>query len=163
MCFELLGFDIFLDEKLKPWVLEVNHTPSFYTDTPLDFKIKKNLIADTVKLLNLSYTKKMKFKRQKAIEFQHRALNGKVKVPPEEREKLKERAAKKRDIYDKKNLGDYELIFPSEEFTVTAMKPFLDSSLQLYQEFNNGKLQSLKKKNVPDSSEQGSALNVLKG
>lgn len=63
MCFEVLGFDIFLDEKLKPWVLEVNHTPSFCTDSPLDFKVKKNLIADTIKLLNLSYAKKMKYKR----------------------------------------------------------------------------------------------------
>lgn len=55
MCFEILGFDIILDEKLKPWILEVNHSPSFSTDTPLDFKIKKNLITDTIKLLNLSY------------------------------------------------------------------------------------------------------------
>jgi tubulin polyglutamylase TTLL6/13 len=55
MCFELLGFDIILDTNLKPWILEVNHSPSFSTDTPLDFKIKKNLIADTIKLLNLSW------------------------------------------------------------------------------------------------------------
>ena len=53
MCFEGLGFDVFFDHKLKPWVLEVNHTPSFVTDSPLDFKINKNLINDTLKLLNL--------------------------------------------------------------------------------------------------------------
>jgi tubulin polyglutamylase TTLL6/13 len=58
MCFELLGFDVFLDSNLKPWILEVNHSPSFSTDTPLDFKIKKNLITDTIKLLNLSFSKK---------------------------------------------------------------------------------------------------------
>lgn len=55
MCFEILGFDIFLDEKLKPWILEVNHAPSFTTDSPLDFKIKKALISDTLKIINLSY------------------------------------------------------------------------------------------------------------
>jgi len=54
MCFEILGFDIFIDDKLKPWILEVNHAPSFATDSPLDFKIKKGLIRDTVALLNLS-------------------------------------------------------------------------------------------------------------
>ena len=69
MCFEILGFDIFLDEKLKPWILEVNHSPSFTTDSPLDFKIKKNLVADVMTLLNLSYFKKVKYKKQKALEF----------------------------------------------------------------------------------------------
>ena len=69
MCFEILGFDIFLDSNLKPWILEVNHSPSFTTDTPLDFKIKKNLIADTIRLLNLTWTKKQNQKKQKTIEF----------------------------------------------------------------------------------------------
>jgi tubulin polyglutamylase TTLL6/13 len=55
MCFELLGFDIMLDSNLRPWILEVNHSPSFSTDTPLDFKIKKNLITDTIKMLGLGY------------------------------------------------------------------------------------------------------------
>jgi tubulin polyglutamylase TTLL6/13 len=49
MCFELLGFDIILDKHLKPYLLEVNHAPSFNTDTPLDFLIKKQLLFDTLK------------------------------------------------------------------------------------------------------------------
>lgn len=40
MCFEILGFDILLDQKLKVWLLEVNHTPSFRTDTDLDKLVK---------------------------------------------------------------------------------------------------------------------------
>ena len=63
MCFEILGFDIFIDKNLKPWVIEVNHTPSFITDSPLDFKVKKGLIADTIGLLNLSTKAKQKFKK----------------------------------------------------------------------------------------------------
>lgn len=54
MCFEVLGFDIFLDNKLKPHLLEVNHTPSFTTDTPLDSHIKKSLIRDTLRLMNMN-------------------------------------------------------------------------------------------------------------
>ena len=54
MCFEILGFDIFINDKLRPSLLEVNHTPSFTTDTPLDSLIKKNLIRDTLKLMNVS-------------------------------------------------------------------------------------------------------------
>jgi tubulin polyglutamylase TTLL6/13 len=37
MCFELLGFDVILDSNLKPFLLEVNHAPSFATDSPLDY------------------------------------------------------------------------------------------------------------------------------
>lgn len=54
MCFEVLGFDILLDSKMKPWLLEVNHTPSFSTDTPLDSLIKKNVIRDSLILMNIN-------------------------------------------------------------------------------------------------------------
>ena len=37
MCFEILGMDVMIYNKLKPWLLEVNHTPSFGTDTPFDY------------------------------------------------------------------------------------------------------------------------------
>lgn len=36
MCFEILGFDVIIDSKGKPYLLEVNHAPSFNDDTPLD-------------------------------------------------------------------------------------------------------------------------------
>lgn len=50
-CFEVLGYDVMLDAKLKPWIIEVNHSPSFCTDTPLDLAVKKGLIADTMNLV----------------------------------------------------------------------------------------------------------------
>lgn len=61
MIFEILGFDVLLDYKCRPWLLEVNSSPSFTTDTPLDKKIKKSLISDTFKLLNLNEGKLVKF------------------------------------------------------------------------------------------------------
>jgi tubulin polyglutamylase TTLL6/13 len=48
MCFHILGFDIMLDYKCKPYLLEVNHSPSFSTDSPLDEKVKGDLIRDTI-------------------------------------------------------------------------------------------------------------------
>lgn len=54
MCFHILGLDIMLNAKSEPVLLEVNHTPSFTTDTPLDQKIKFDLIRDTLKLMNVN-------------------------------------------------------------------------------------------------------------
>ncbi|KAI4038147.1 tubulin tyrosine ligase like 4 [Homo sapiens] len=50
-CHELFGFDIMLDENLKPWVLEVNISPSLHSSSPLDISIKGQMIRD---LLNLA-------------------------------------------------------------------------------------------------------------
>lgn len=54
MCFEILGFDVILNHKLQPNILEVNYTPSFTTDTPFDKLVKKNLIYDAMKLLGIN-------------------------------------------------------------------------------------------------------------
>ncbi|XP_017760325.1 PREDICTED: tubulin polyglutamylase TTLL4-like [Eufriesea mexicana] len=43
-CYELFGFDILLDENLKPWLLEVNISPSLKTSTPLDTAVKAPLM-----------------------------------------------------------------------------------------------------------------------
>jgi tubulin polyglutamylase TTLL4 len=53
LCFELFGFDILLDSKLKPWLLEVNISPSLSSSSPLDKKIKTVLICDTLNLVGV--------------------------------------------------------------------------------------------------------------
>lgn len=50
---ELYGFDILIDADLKPWLLEVNLSPSLGCDTPLDTKIKSAMLADLLTLIGL--------------------------------------------------------------------------------------------------------------
>lgn len=45
-CFEVLGFDILLDQELNPWLLEINSMPSLSSSSSLDKFIKTKLIAD---------------------------------------------------------------------------------------------------------------------
>ncbi|XP_025104519.1 tubulin polyglutamylase TTLL5-like isoform X3 [Pomacea canaliculata] len=52
-CFELYGFDILVDESFKPWVLEVNLSPSLACDSPLDLKIKGNMLCDLFSLVGI--------------------------------------------------------------------------------------------------------------
>lgn len=58
MCFQILGFDVLIDSKHKPWLLEVNASPSFGTDSSLDYKIKKNVLGDALRMLNFSYERR---------------------------------------------------------------------------------------------------------
>ena len=52
-CYELFGYDILLDNYMNPWLLEINLSPSLAFDSPLDLKIKANLIKDTFNLIGL--------------------------------------------------------------------------------------------------------------
>ncbi|XP_035688484.1 tubulin polyglutamylase TTLL4-like [Branchiostoma floridae] len=47
---ELFGFDIMLDSDLKPWILEVNISPSLHSNSPLDVNIKGQMIRDLMNL-----------------------------------------------------------------------------------------------------------------
>jgi tubulin polyglutamylase TTLL6/13 len=67
MCFEILGIDIFIDDKLKPWLIEVNSLPSFATDSPLDKKIKYDVVYETIAMLNMNQKRKRRAKREKTL------------------------------------------------------------------------------------------------
>ena len=35
-CFEMYGYDVMMDDDLKPWLIETNASPSMSADTPED-------------------------------------------------------------------------------------------------------------------------------
>lgn len=87
MCFELLGFDVILTDKCEPVLLEINHTPSFSTDTPLDNIIKTNYIRDSLLVMNINEKRKNKIMQERKEACQQRVLTGKkIKLTGEEKE-----------------------------------------------------------------------------
>jgi len=51
---------VIIDENLRPYLLEVNQMPSFATDSPLDYRIKKGVVNDTLHLLGLTRRRRYK-------------------------------------------------------------------------------------------------------
>lgn len=77
MAFEILGFDIMLDQNCKPILLEINHAPSFATDSPIDEKIKGQVIYDTINMLGLSQKRKKNYKALNKLKVELRRMQSK--------------------------------------------------------------------------------------
>jgi hypothetical protein len=51
--FEMVGFDILLDTNMKPYVLEINNSPSLSPHTKMENKIKRTLIHELFDLVDI--------------------------------------------------------------------------------------------------------------
>ena len=111
LCFQILGIDIFLDKKAKPWLIEVNQSPSFMTDSPLDHKVKKGVLVDGMRMLNLSWRRKNRYINNARIEKQRR-LQGLPRASNFEKEEARQKKIRIKDKFELNNLGGYERIYP---------------------------------------------------
>uniref|UniRef100_B3P636 GG12126 n=1 Tax=Drosophila erecta TaxID=7220 RepID=B3P636_DROER len=86
-CFEILGFDILVDWKLKPYILEVNHSPSFHTNEQVDREVKRPLIRDTLNLVSAVLADKRQILKEDRKRVKQRLL--KIRGdPPVQRPRL---------------------------------------------------------------------------
>lgn len=127
-----------LNSKGEPVLLEVNHTPSFTTDTPLDHKIKFNLIKDTLVLMNInSKSKQELFAKAKELN-KDRLLTGKRQIfEGKDRDAAVEEAQKLRDDFEDKHLGGFQRIFPlKDEEKMKNYNTIIDAANRFYAEDN---------------------------
>eukprot|EP00929_Paragymnodinium_shiwhaense_P009501 TRINITY_DN113693_c0_g1_i1.p1 TRINITY_DN113693_c0_g1~~TRINITY_DN113693_c0_g1_i1.p1 ORF type:complete len:507 (-),score=94.48 TRINITY_DN113693_c0_g1_i1:183-1703(-) len=52
-CFELYGYDVLIDSEFKPWLLEVNASPSLTANTDKDYEMKFGLLDDMLSILDI--------------------------------------------------------------------------------------------------------------
>eukprot|EP01060_Flectonema_neradi_P007456 TRINITY_DN15200_c0_g1_i1.p1 TRINITY_DN15200_c0_g1~~TRINITY_DN15200_c0_g1_i1.p1 ORF type:complete len:408 (+),score=48.71 TRINITY_DN15200_c0_g1_i1:31-1254(+) len=50
-CFELYGYDLLVDSSLRPWLIEVNASPSLAFTTAADRVLKSTVISDTIDIV----------------------------------------------------------------------------------------------------------------
>ncbi|XP_066184223.1 tubulin polyglutamylase TTLL13-like [Sylvia atricapilla] len=134
-CFEILGFDILLDRRLKPWLLEVNHSPSFNTDSQLDHEVKDALLCDTFNLINVHACD-----RKKVLEEDKRRVKERLLQPNQtaresrRREQESSQAAwlAQAETYENEHLGGFRRIYPAPG--TEKYEPFFQQSRSLFQE-----------------------------
>jgi tubulin polyglutamylase TTLL4 len=73
-CFEIYGFDILIDSKLRPWLLEVNVSPSLSSSSPMDKQIKTLLLSDSLYLTGFRLFDRKKLEQEKAKKDKQRLL-----------------------------------------------------------------------------------------
>lgn len=64
-CYELFGFDILLDSRLKPWLIEVNISPSLHSTSALDLDVKSPLATEVFNMARYHIPNRMRVKEQK--------------------------------------------------------------------------------------------------
>lgn len=137
MCFEILGFDVILDSKLQPLLLEVNHAPSFATESELDCVVKTEVLRDTLSLLDMTPDARRQKKREAREKMEQRVMGAVKKQTQEDRMQLEQEAAWSRSVWEDAHLGGYKRLYPSEETERTYM-PIHDAAISIWEMLMGG-------------------------
>lgn len=142
-CFEVYGFDVLLDSKLRPWVLEVNVCPSLSSSSYLDKKIKTMMLSDVFNCIGIIPFDRKKLEKEEEKLTKDRLLGlaknkeaGKTKILVRKDGELKDFKEQIENFsledvemlmeYDEENArkGCFECIFPKASSIKTYEKFF---------------------------------------
>ncbi|CAK9819833.1 Tubulin polyglutamylase ttll6 [Anthophora plagiata] len=141
-CFELLGFDVLLDWKLKPYLLEVNHSPSFHTDAQIDKDIKEGLLTNTFEMLNMQQCDKKKIIEEDRRRVRDRLLQGinskdgstnDSTICMTKHDKPEEDYLQKQFKWEDEHMGNFRRIYPCAE-SEKYEQFFRQTSISVYQD-----------------------------
>ena len=66
---------------MKPWLIEVNHTPSFAAETGVDEDIKKELITHALEIVKLSVDNRKRIDKEIKLEMREQIQQNCYKRP----------------------------------------------------------------------------------
>ncbi|ETP01876.1 hypothetical protein F441_20957 [Phytophthora nicotianae CJ01A1] len=89
--FDLLGYDILLDADLRPWLIEINSSPSMARDNDLDYQVKDAMMLDTIRVVDPLHFDRVKLaeviaRRQRDQEDEKRRPHAHTRHPREAEE-----------------------------------------------------------------------------
>ena len=124
--FEIYGIDVLIDERLRPWLMEVNLNPSLNSDNKLEKEIKYKLIPDIMNIIGL-------------IPYSHDGNYKIYDLEPFYKTNIEESVVESLQEFDRNN-GEFERIFPLME-NIDIYNKFLekpgDENLALWDAIKN--------------------------
>ena len=73
--FEMYGYDIMIDSDLKPWLIEVNASPSLSANTPKDYQMKLALLHDTIAIVDMEKKSDRQYQTARTSDYLPRRCN----------------------------------------------------------------------------------------
>lgn len=127
-CFEVFGYDVLIDQNLRPWLIEVNASPSLARENALDSRVKEAMVRDTILLLDVP-----PFDRAAVARILKRRLNDMrksrasclVKNDPDLEADLRDILGDfvpRRYGEQPRTMGDFQLLCPNTPMFAAALK-----------------------------------------
>lgn len=121
--FEVFGYDIMLDADAKPWLIEVNSSPSLARENKIDNAVKTQMVADAIDIVD-----PVAVNRTALVEILRRRLGGKKKKSAASTWQTTKESEARQDLLDvlgsyrqrqvgemPEKLGNFERIAPSKQ------------------------------------------------
>jgi len=144
VCFELYGFDILIDSNLKPWILEVNISPSLSSSSPFDKTLKTMLVCDALTIVGIKPTNHEKYVKD---EFKSQAKGEDAKIDKSKQKNINNIDSEKLDNSDidlilsfeeqVRRSQNFELIFPIKQTFKKYIKFFSEKRYNNYFAWNH--------------------------
>lgn len=115
-CFEILGFDFIFDCQMRPYILEVNHSPSLHTDSDVDHEIKDALLQDAFNILNLQTTNREDILAEERKRAWERLFTVTRRGSVLSRERARnEMISNQKTAWENSHMGNFRKIYPGRK------------------------------------------------